>query len=87
MDLERHAYYKKAACKEYAFYSEGPGGRIRKIVRFRLTMECGIVCYNLSFGDWNERLGNINYNIASNVFISQKKTDVSQPGCLATLCL
>jgi len=66
MDLERYAYHKKAACKQYEFFSEGPKGKIRKIVQFSLAMQYGIICYNLSFGDWDLQSGRIDYTIVSN---------------------
>lgn len=66
MDLERYAYHKKAACREYGFYSEGPRGKIRKIVRFGLGIQYEIVCYNLSFGDCDPQSGEIDYTVVSN---------------------
>jgi hypothetical protein len=40
--------------RDYEFYSEGPQGRIKKIVRYR-RIENDPITYNLAFGDENER--------------------------------
>ena len=66
MDLECYEYQRRYAFREYEFYSEGPKGRIRKIVRFRPFSINGFPCYNLGFGDWNETLGEVEYTIVSN---------------------
>jgi len=66
MDFEHYAYQAKPGYEEYDFYSEGPKGRIRKVVRFKSTDMLGFRCYGLSFGDWNEEIGKIQYNIKSN---------------------
>ena len=55
MNLERYEYKRSWTFKEYDFYSIGPKGRIRKVVRFRTMTSQGAPCYNLSFGDWNSR--------------------------------
>ena len=43
-DNERHAY---------EFFSEGPMGRIRKVIQYE---KLGENFFNLAFGDWNEEL-------------------------------
>ncbi|HSC39387.1 MAG TPA: hypothetical protein VLD19_16000 [Chitinophagaceae bacterium] len=65
MDMERYAY-RRQAFMEYEFYSEGPHGRIRKIVCFQPFFFNGLPCHNLSFGDWNEELGNVDDSAVSN---------------------
>jgi hypothetical protein len=59
MNLERYTYLKRESYKEYSFYSEGPRGRVLKVVRFARLSPKVTFCYNLSFGDWSERLQNI----------------------------
>ena len=67
MDLERYEYLTIRTYKEYEFYSEGPKGRIRKAVRFRLMPAKGGLCYNLNFGDWNEETESVNhYSVTNN---------------------
>ncbi|MDO6434258.1 hypothetical protein Q4E93_26850 [Flavitalea sp. BT771] len=50
----------------YWFYSEGPRGRIRKMVRFQPTPELGRNAFNLAFGDFDESTGKINDLAISN---------------------
>jgi uncharacterized protein DUF6934 len=66
MNLERYEYKTRKVFKEYVFYSEGPKGRIRKIVRFALMISDGVPYYNLSFGDWNEEFQIIDDLVVSN---------------------
>ena len=54
MNLERYEYERNGVYKEYRFYSEGPKGRILKIVRFDLISNYPFYVYNLVLGDWNE---------------------------------
>src|SRR5882757_9613748 len=54
MNLERYTYLKRESYKEYGFYSEGPRGRVLKVVRFTQLSPKVAFCYNLSFGDWSE---------------------------------
>jgi hypothetical protein len=72
MDLERYAYRRRQAFMEYEFYSEGPHGRIRKIVQFQPFFINGFPCHNLSFGDWNEKLGRFNDNTVTDNGDAQK---------------
>jgi len=62
---ERYDYVRKRTYKEYYFYSEGPKGQIRKIVRFYL-MSHNPPIYNLVLGDWSEKLNDIDSNAVSN---------------------
>ena len=45
---------------DYEFYSVGPKGKIKKIVRFTMIESNGLQFYNLGFGDWNEETEAIN---------------------------
>jgi hypothetical protein len=66
MDLERYAYETKQTYKEFFFYSEGPKGRIRKVVRFVLMRNCPSSTYNLVLGDWNEVKNKIDDKVITN---------------------
>lgn len=66
MDLERYKYEIKRMCKEYFFYSEGPNGRIRKVVQFVLMYNYPAPVYNLVFGDWDEVGNSIKTKVISN---------------------
>lgn len=51
MNLDRYVYFTNNDFHE--FYSEGPNGRIKKIVRFACIQEGSPSVYNLGFGDIN----------------------------------
>ena len=44
---------------EFEFVSEGPNGKIRKVVIFTLVDDYGFFYYNLGFGDLNEKTGQL----------------------------
>ena len=50
----------------YRFYSEGPRGRIEKMVRFQPMPNFGRNVFNLAFGDWDEVTGKLNDKAVSN---------------------
>jgi hypothetical protein len=51
---------------EYEFFSVGPKGRIKKVVRFiKVSTNVGDI-YNLGFGDWDERTRSMNDSVTSN---------------------
>jgi hypothetical protein len=51
MNLERYQYFNKNNYHDYEFYSEGPKGRIRKLVTFSKIPDTEPPVYNLAFGD------------------------------------
>ena len=65
MEWER---YDTVRCDTYTyeFYSEGPKGKIRKIVKLRHFKRMGINVYNLAFGDLNASTGHIDDTVTSN---------------------
>lgn len=65
MDLERYTYYTNNDFKQYEFYSEGPKGKIKKIVIFQKAQENPLI-YNLAFGDEDPISNKVNDSIASN---------------------
>lgn len=57
---EQYEYTKSRDLKLYEFYSEGPNGRIRKIVSYAyLGTQDGCAYYNLGFGDYDPMLKGI----------------------------
>jgi hypothetical protein len=52
MNLDHYTLFT-SDFQDYSFYSEGPKGRIKKVVRFR-KIEDDPITYNLAFGDVNE---------------------------------
>jgi hypothetical protein len=60
-----HYNYLTNDFQEYEFYSEGPKGKIKKVVRFqKLQIEPEI--YNLAFGDYDSETGVVNDSITTN---------------------
>lgn len=56
MHLDRYEYSWDNKWLGFEFYSEGPKGKIKKVVRFRkVNVEPGATYFNLGFGDWNEK--------------------------------
>lgn len=66
MDLQRYEYYKAPRPRMYEFFSEGPKGRIRKIVKFSFRVSNGVPFYNMAFGDWLAEANGVNDSIVSN---------------------
>lgn len=64
MNLERYPVKADDDFKRFEFFSEGPWGRIRKVVQFQ--QDGNDFLYNLAFGDWDEISGGINHNSRSN---------------------
>ena len=71
MDLDRYEFNISKRLSDYEFISEGPKGRIKKVVRFNF-MTSNI--YNLTFGDLNENTGKINDKIVTNKLFEQDFT-------------
>ena len=69
MNLERYPLKSEPNKKWFEFYSIGPKGAIRKVVKFdpvRKNM------YNLAFGDWDNKSKSIDSKIRSNNHDVQK---------------
>jgi hypothetical protein len=55
MNLPRYGYSVDESFLEYEFFSDGPKGPIKKVVRFTVhRSKKHTAFYNLAFGDWNE---------------------------------
>lgn len=67
MDIRKYDYQTNKDTLSYEFFSDGPKGRIRKIVKYSLQYSSDKVAfYNLTFGDWNEAEKKIDDLIISN---------------------
>jgi hypothetical protein len=66
MDLEKYALLVNIDHRSYEFYSDGPNGRIKKIVQFRQLKNLNSNVFNLGFGDWNEKLQKVDDEVISN---------------------
>jgi hypothetical protein len=60
MFLERYEYKKGFSSKQFYFHSQGPKGRIHKVVYYRyLGKVDGFYYFNLGFGDFDPKSGKI----------------------------
>lgn len=63
MFLDRYRVTSVKESTTYEFFSEGPKGRIRKIVKYQ---HAGGELYNLAFGDWDDENKRINDVVRTN---------------------
>lgn len=75
MTLDRYDYIASETMLDFEFESEGPKGKIRKIIRFGLQHSSGITFCNLGFGDINAKTGTIEDLAISN---NNDKDKISQ---------
>ncbi|HVV07316.1 MAG TPA: hypothetical protein VHC96_23975 [Puia sp.] len=66
MNLRKYRYSVSDTYLDYEFDSEGPRGRIRKIVRYRPRDIDGITYVNLGFGDLDPKTGRIDDLVITN---------------------
>jgi hypothetical protein len=71
MREETYLFSKEPDIFYYEFFSEGPNGKIRKVVQFQQVSVSGNV-YNLGFGDYNDELKIVNDLSVSNNQDTQK---------------
>ncbi len=60
MNSEQYPYTTNPGFLDFEFTSEGPNGKIRKVVRYISRNANGIIYFNLAFGDLEEGTGRIN---------------------------
>ena len=70
MNKQRYIFTAESNLEVFEFISEGPNGRIKKIVQYSETNTQGI--YNLGFGDFNDATGDIDDIVVTNNEDSQK---------------
>ncbi len=58
MNEDSYSFEKTPEVYTYEFYSEGPQGRIRKVVQYHL-IDPNRYIFNLGFGDWNPERNDI----------------------------
>ena len=66
MNLARYPYLNSNDYHDYEFYSEGPQGRISKMVTFSRIPNTTPAIYNLAFGDLNRATGELDDTVISN---------------------
>jgi len=71
MNEESYSFTKEPGIFYYEFFSEGPNGKIKKVVQFQQISPFQDI-YNLGFGDFNEQLGEIDDLSVSNNHDTQK---------------
>ena len=71
MNEETYTFTKEPEIFYYEFFSEGPNGKIRKVVQFQQVSD-SVEVYNLGFGDFNADLGEIDDLSVSNNQDTQK---------------
>ena len=71
MNLERYPYFATTDFQEYSFYSEGPRGATKKIVKFMKAQDDPVV-FNLGFGDEDPITG----LVSDTVTTDNKDTDL-----------
>lgn len=64
MELPRYELSAEDSLKLFEFISEGPKGKVSKLVNYKPTNLAGV--YNLAFGDRNPETGNLNDTSVSN---------------------
>ncbi len=65
MNLDRYSYFTNDY-QDYEFFSEGPKGRIRKLVTFTKIPDTEPPIYNLAFGDVHPVTGELDDAVISN---------------------
>jgi hypothetical protein len=66
MNLPKYDYTPNDNFTNYEFYSDGPNGKIKKMIIFSEAVSKPVLIYNLAFGDVNEQTGDIDDAITSN---------------------
>lgn len=66
MTLDRYTFSTNETFLDFEFESDGPNGKIKKVVRYSPQNANGTTYFNLAFGDWNEQAGKIDDSAVSN---------------------
>ena len=66
MNLEQYKYSVNESLQTFGFESDGPNGKIKKIVRFSPQNADGVTYFNIAFGDAVEKTENLNDQVISN---------------------
>ncbi len=82
MNLDRYECTANNTLLNFEFCSEGPNGKIKKIIRFSPLNVNGVTYFNLGFGDWNEEIDRIDDQSISN---NQDRTKILATVAFAVL--
>lgn len=72
MNENKYAFKRLPEAYYYEFYSEGPKGSVKKVVRYRLIEDFPNRVYNLGFGDWDDEKEDVNDKVKTNNADRQK---------------
>lgn len=72
MNQPQYRFQTNDSYLDFEFESNGPNGRIKKVVRYSPRNVKGMTYFNLGFGDWNEAEGRIDDSSTSNNQDTQK---------------
>ncbi len=71
MNVEHYKLYQDVEFLHFEFFSEGPNGKIRKIIQYQ-EFSPGSQIYNLGFGDWNNKRHDVDDTVVTNNKDTQK---------------
>ncbi|MDP4218363.1 MAG: hypothetical protein Q8927_19365 [Bacteroidota bacterium] len=66
MNLKRYPYRISGNNLDFHFESEGPNGKVSKLIRYSPDNEQGTTYFNLAFGDYDPVTGNLNDSSRTN---------------------
>ena len=79
MNLDGYEFLPGESLFIFEFFSEGPKGKVKKVIRFGLKNADGNSYFNLSFGDLNEQKKKIDDLVVTNNQDKQKVLVLSRP--------
>lgn len=65
MQEDKYPFVKGKELYYYEFFSTGPKGNIKKVIRYSLVQQDPVKVYNLAFGDWVDEENEIDDKIIS----------------------
>jgi hypothetical protein len=66
VNIEHYPFFSNETFLDFEFESDGPNGKIKKVVRYSPQNANGVTYFNLGFGDWNGNTGKIDDSAISN---------------------
>jgi hypothetical protein len=73
MNLDRYEYSTNDTFLNFEFCSDGPNGKIKKLIRFSPQNVNGVTYFSLGFGDYNNDTNKVDDQVITN---NQDKTKV-----------
>lgn len=66
MNLDRYEYYASDTLLNFEFYSKGPNGSIKKVIRLSPRNINGTTYFNIGFGDYHDATNSVSDQTISN---------------------